>query len=155
MGETTGDLHIVKDALQGTFVGRAGELARLTTLLSMTEELRSAPTRQQHSPRLATLTTNAPRRPRCVLRTGGVGMGKTRLAEEIARVATRHNWAVMGCRAAPDEKGDVPYRLWIELLRKARSQGLWNRDEVAARPRVYQPLRQLLPELEACLPLTL
>ncbi|HEX7737890.1 MAG TPA: tetratricopeptide repeat protein, partial [Ktedonobacteraceae bacterium] len=79
-------------------------------------------------------------------------MGKTRLAEEAAREAKRRNWAVAWSRAYTQESS-VPYRLWTETLRKAMSQGLWQRQEAIKKsPLIYQPLRALLPELADLLP---
>src|SRR5207237_1434562 len=37
-------------------------------------------------------------------------------------------------------------------LRKDMTQGLWQRQEIARRPLIYQALRALLPELEDLLP---
>src|SRR6185312_15189253 len=100
------------------------------------------------------LSLETQRRPQCVLLMGDVGIGKTRLAEEAAREAKRRNWAVAWCRAYVQES-NVPYRLWTETLRKAMSQGLWQRQEVTKHPLIYQPLRALLPELADLLPTAL
>lgn len=139
-------------AQQSPLVGREREMGRLVEMLGMTEATRRAPLAgERRSSLLASLNPNAARRPQFVMLMGDVGIGKTRLAEEIAREAKRHDWAVAWCRAYTQESS-VPYRLWIETLRKAMSQGLWQRGEVTRRPLVYQPLRHLLPELQDLLP---
>jgi DNA-binding SARP family transcriptional activator len=138
---------------QSPLVGRDDEISRLNQLLQITEQakrLRLAGQKKSSS-LLTPLNFEAQRRPQCVLLMGDVGMGKTRLAEESAREAKRRNWAVAWCRAYVQES-NVPYRLWTETLRKAMTQGLWQRQEVTSHPLTYQPLRSLLPELQDLLP---
>jgi len=77
---------------------------------------------------------------------GEVGIGKTRLAEEVSRDAKRRNWAVAWSRVYAQE-GSIPYRLWTEVLRKAMEQGAWQRQEVSKRSLVFQPLSALLPDV--------
>ncbi|HEY1348671.1 MAG TPA: DUF6788 family protein [Ktedonobacteraceae bacterium] len=140
---------------QSPLVGRGQEMRRLYELLSITEGTRRQRlVGEKRSSLLTPLDLNAQRRPQCVILMGDVGIGKTRLAEEAAREAKRHNWAVAWCRAYTQESS-VPYRLWTETLRKAMTQGLWQRNEVTRRPLIYQPLRSLLPELQDLLPLSL
>jgi len=137
---------------QSPLVGRGQEMRRLYELLSITEGTRRQRLAgEKRSSLLAPLDLSAQRRPQCVILMGDVGLGKTRLAEEAAREAKRHNWAVAWCRAYTQESS-VPYRLWTETLRKAMMQGLWQRNEVTHRPLIYQPLRSLLPELQDLLP---
>jgi DNA-binding SARP family transcriptional activator len=137
---------------QSPLVGRGQEMRRLYELLSITEGTRRRRlVGEKRSSLLAPLDLNAQRRPQCVILMGDVGIGKTRLAEEAAREAKRHSWAVAWCRAYTQESS-VPYRLWTETLRKAMTQGLWQRNEVTRRPLIYQPLRSLLPELQDLLP---
>jgi tetratricopeptide (TPR) repeat protein len=87
----------------------------------------------------------------CVILMGEVGIGKTRLAEETGREAKRRGWAVAWSRSYAQES-NIPYRLWVEVLRKAMAQGLWQRQEIARRPLIYQALEVLLPELHDLLP---
>lgn len=137
---------------QGPLVGREKEMTRLNELLLIAESTRRQRLAgERRSSMLMPLELNAPRLPQCVLLVGEVGIGKTRLAEEVAREAKRRNWAVAWCRSYTQESS-VPYRLWTETLRKAMSQGLWQRGEVTRRPLIYQPLRSLLPELQELLP---
>lgn len=137
---------------QSPLVGRDEEIARLHQLLQITEQTRRLKLAgQKKSTLLTPMDLNIPRRQQCVMLMGDVGIGKTRLAEEAAREAKRRNWAVAWCRAYTQESS-VPYRLWTETLRKAMSQGLWQRQEVTRRPLIYQPLRSLLPELADLLP---
>jgi DNA-binding SARP family transcriptional activator len=137
---------------QSPLVGRGQEMRRLYELLSITEGTRRQRLAgEKRSSLLTPLDLSAQRRPQCVVLMGDVGIGKTRLAEEAAREAKRHNWAVAWCRAYTQESS-VPYRLWTETLRKAMTQGLWQRNEVTRRPLIYQPLRSLLPELQDLLP---
>ena len=42
--------------------------------------------------------------------------------------------------------------MWVESLRKVMTQGLLQRQEIARRPLIYQPLYALLPELQDLLP---
>jgi DNA-binding SARP family transcriptional activator len=141
---------------QSPLVGRDEEIARLNELLRITEQTRRLRLagQKRSSSLLAPLNVGGNRSPQCVMLMGDVGIGKTRLAEEAAREAKRRGWAVAWCRAYTQES-NVPYRLWTETLRKAMSQGLWQRQEVSKRPLIYQPLRQLLPELQDLLPQSL
>lgn len=144
-------MHIGR-AQQNPLVGRNQEMQRLYELLSITEGTRRQRLAgEKRSSLLAPLDVSTQRRPQCVILMGDVGIGKTRLAEEAAREAKRHNWAVAWCRAYTQESS-VPYRLWTETLRKAMTQGLWQRNEVTRRPLIYQPLRSLLPELQDLFP---
>jgi DNA-binding SARP family transcriptional activator len=137
---------------QSPLVGRDEEIGRLNQILEITEQTRRLRlTGQKKSSLLAPLNLEAQRNAQCVMLMGDVGIGKTRLAEEAAREAKRRNWAVAWCRAYVQES-NVPYRLWTETLRKAMTQGLWQRQEVTRRPLIYQPLRSLLPELQDLLP---
>jgi DNA-binding SARP family transcriptional activator len=138
---------------QSPLVGRDEEITRLSQLLQITEQARRLRLagQKKNSSLLAPLNMDTHRRPQCVLLMGDVGIGKTRLAEEAAREAKRRSWAVAWSRAYVQES-NVPYRLWTETLRKAMTQGLWQRQEVTRRPLIYQPLRSLLPELQDLLP---
>src|SRR5207245_9557877 len=120
----------------------------LNQLLQFTEQTRRLRLLGQKSSStpLAPINVHVQRHPQCGILLGDVGMGKTRLAEEAARESKRRGWAVAWCRSYQQES-NVPYRIWTEILRKAMSQGLWQRQELSRRPLIYQPLRALLPEL--------
>ena len=61
---------------------------------------------------------------------GEAGIGKTRLAEELSREASKRGWFIAWGRAYEQER-DIPYRLWTEVLRKA----------LAAMPGIWYPAR--------------
>ena len=109
---------ITQDAPRPPLVGRAGELARLTGLLAEAEA----------------------GRPVVVLLSGDAGVGKTRLATELAGVAGRRGFTVLTGHCA--ELADtVPYLPLAAALRSAAT-GPAVRDAVAARP----VLSRLLPD---------
>ncbi len=82
---------------------------------------------------------------------GESGIGKTRLAEETARVALRDGWTVVWSHAYAQESG-IPYRMWSETLRGLLEQGIWRPEEMIAEQQtlehIYTPLKTLLPELQ-------
>ncbi|GCE31098.1 hypothetical protein KDA_65820 [Dictyobacter alpinus] len=129
---------------QSPLVGRQQELTQLKDLIAATEQTARFRLGSQRRSTVATLDPN--RRPQCVLLMGDVGIGKTRLAEELGREAKKKGWAVAWSRVYAQE-GNIPYRLWTEVLRKAMDQGVWQRQEVKRRPLVFQPLGTLLPEI--------
>lgn len=136
------------------FVGHADILARLTHFVSAADHIqRRFTTQQRHKgePQGFAPRNRREQDTRCVLLLGRQGIGKTYMAEETMRKAHQYNLAVLSCRAYRQES-DVPYRLWIEVLRKALNQNLWRVQEVARRPLLYQPLQLLLPELQEFLP---
>ncbi|MEO7020285.1 MAG: AAA family ATPase, partial [Ktedonobacteraceae bacterium] len=147
----TDHMHIGRTH-QSPLVGRDEEMERLHAILQITEQTRRLKLTGQKRPSVFTpLSLDTTRRAQFITLMGDVGIGKTRLAEEIAREAKRRNWAVAWCRAYMQES-NVPYRMWTEILRKAMSQGLWQRQELTRRPLVYQPLGMLMPELQDILP---
>src|SRR5712691_2261225 len=134
---------------QSRLVGRDAELAALRQVLLDTEQSRRMKLAGQKK-NASSAALESGHRVQSVLLMGDVGIGKTRLAEEMGREATRRGWTVTWTRAYIQETS-IPYRMWTETLRKAMSRGLWQRQEIARRP-VYQALRALLPELEDLLP---
>src|SRR5260370_24946026 len=78
---------------------------------------------------------------------GEGGQGKTGLGAETGREAKKRGWAVAWTRAYAQESS-IPYRMWGESVRKALTQGLWQRQEIAGRPLIYQSLGTWLPELQ-------
>src|SRR5258707_9488790 len=77
---------------------------------------------------------------------GEAGIGKTRLAEETAREAQLRGWAVAWSYVYAQESG-IPYRLWTEVLRRIITQGLWQEQDLARHPHMFEPLEALLPEM--------
>jgi DNA-binding SARP family transcriptional activator len=134
---------------QSPLVGREHELAVLHRHLLATEQARRMKLAGQK--KASNLLSDTQRRIQCVILMGDVGIGKTRLAEEAGREAKRRGWAVAWTRAYAQESS-IPYRMWVEALRKAMAQGLWQRQEIARRPLIYQALEALLPELRDLLP---
>lgn len=135
---------------QSRLVGRDAELAALKQILVDTEQARRMKLAGQKKS-VTSPALESGRRVQCVLLMGDVGIGKTRLAEEMGREASRRGWTVTWTRAYIQETS-IPYRMWTETLRKAMTRGLWQRQEIARRPLIYQALRALLPELEDLLP---
>ncbi|HEV2580596.1 MAG TPA: DUF6788 family protein, partial [Ktedonobacteraceae bacterium] len=133
---------------QSRLVGREQELAALQQMLRLSEQTRRVKLSGQ---RKSIATPDMRRSPQCLLLMGDVGIGKTRLAEELGREARRRGWTIAWTRAYAQEI-NIPYRLWTESLRKAMSQGLWQRQEIARHPLLYSALRALLPELDELLP---
>jgi len=135
---------------QSPLVGRSQELKSLQTLLGMAEQAAKfkIPGQRRHA---SSLALDTQRTPQCMLLMGEVGIGKTRLAEEIGREARKRGWLVAWSRVYAQESG-IPYRLWIEVLRKAITNGMVQRQEISKRPLVYQPLNTLLPEMHSLLP---
>lgn len=136
---------------QSPLVGREREIELLRTLVTTTEN--AVRFRLSAQKRSALTSLDPQRRPHCVLLLGDVGIGKTRLAEEVSRDAKRRGWAVAWSRVYAQE-GTIPYRLWTDVLRNAMEQCVWRRQEVSKRPFLFQPLTALLPELTSLLPQT-
>src|SRR5579884_1647592 len=134
---------------QSPLVGREQELALLRGLLAATEQ--ETTFRLPGQKKKSALPLDTERNPQTILLMGEVGIGKTRLAEEMAREARERGWAIAWSRVYPQE-ASIPYRLWTEVLRKAMEQGSWQRQELSKRPLIYQPLTALLPELDTLLP---
>ncbi len=129
---------------QSPLVGREQELSALRDLVTTTEQ--GAKIKMPGAKKPSVLSLDTQRRPQCVLLMGEVGIGKTRLAEEVSRDARKRNWAVAWSRVYAQE-GSIPYRLWTEVLRKAMEQGAWQRQEVSKRSLVFHPLNALLPDV--------
>lgn len=87
----------------------------------------------------------------CALILGEVGIGKTRLAEELAHDAYREGWVVAWSRVYEQERS-IPYRAWTALLRQAMRLCRWDWNELTKKPLLYYPLCTLLPELYDRLP---
>jgi predicted ATPase len=139
---------------QSPLVGRDTELSVLRQLLlvpqvaSTHSELNRYPVGA--SGVRSTLSTFIPH-PQFMVLMGEAGIGKTRLAEEVAREAVQQGWSVVWSNAYAQESG-IPYRLWTEALRKMIAQGLWQKLDASSQKQIYQSLKALLPELQEILP---
>ncbi|HEX6109581.1 MAG TPA: tetratricopeptide repeat protein, partial [Ktedonobacteraceae bacterium] len=129
---------------QSPLVGREHELEILHRHLLATQQARRMKLVGQKKASNLSLDIQHPIQ--CVMLLGDVGIGKTRLAEEMGREAKRRGWTIAWSRAYAQESS-IPYRVWVEVLRKAMTQGLWQRQEIARRSLIYQALEVLLPEL--------
>ncbi|MDQ2717639.1 MAG: AAA family ATPase, partial [Chloroflexota bacterium] len=134
---------------QSPLVGRDAECASIREVLRATVERAHSSSPAQQGASLLPLDTQ--RRPQYVLLMGGPGLGKTRLAEEISREAQEQDWAIIWSRTYAQES-NIPYRLWIEILRIMISEDPRLGAEVSRRPLAYAPLSVLLPELYGLLP---
>lgn len=135
---------------QSEIVGREQELNTLRDMLQETE--RTTRFKLPTQKRLASsLALDTQRKPQSALLLGEVGIGKTRLAEEVGREVRKRGWVVAWGRVYSQE-GVIPYRLWIEILGKAMEYGVWQRQDVSKRPLLFQPLNVLLPEMQALVP---
>ncbi len=97
------------------------------------------------------LPLDTQRRSQCLLLSGEAGIGKTRMVEEVGGEAQQQGWGVVWSRMYAQESS-IPYRQWIEILRNAVLQGLWQMQEIEQHSEVFAPLGVLLPELYASLP---
>jgi DNA-binding SARP family transcriptional activator/Tfp pilus assembly protein PilF len=134
---------------QSPLVGRDHELEILHQLLLATAQ--HLHTQSTGRKRASDRPSEMPRHPQCILLLGEVGIGKTRLAEELGREAQQRGWSVAWSRVYAQES-NAPYRLWTEALRKIMAQSPGLRQELNKRPFIYHPLRTLLPELHELLP---
>lgn len=133
-------------AHQGPLIGRDEELARLLSLLADIEKYSAddAETMRAIKATHETLPLDTQRSPQCTVLTGEAGIGKTRLAEELGLAAQERGWLVLWSRIYSQES-NVPYRTWIELLRRALQHEMFARNEPLS-PKL-RPLAALLPEL--------
>lgn len=139
---------------QGVLVGREKELVSLDACLVASESIRSPHQIAQHKVQTSFAPElDMPRRPQCVMLMGEVGIGKTRLMEEAARVATRRGWVVTLSHALAPANRRAPYQIWSEVLQRFTDPALGLRQEIAQHSLGYQPLYTLLPELLDPLPL--
>ncbi len=131
---------------QSPLVGREHESHILRQLLIATEEFRRARAESQRKATSIAAVTLESQHPQSMVLMGEAGIGKTRLAEETAREAQRRGWAVSWSYVYAQESG-IPYRLWTEVLRRFITQGLWQEQDLARHPHMFEPLEALLPEM--------
>ena len=131
---------------QGPLIGRHKEWGVLSDMLGRIETYATDEAEMLRSIRAAqqTLPLDTQRAPQCTLLTGEAGIGKTRLAEELGLTAQRHGWLVLWSRVYSQES-NVPYRTWIELLRRALQHDMFAPD--GALPVPLRPLVALVPDI--------
>jgi len=133
---------------QNPLAGREQVRERLHALLLEAEQYMPQ-TRSADQKRSASLII--PPSVRCIFLLGEAGIGKTRLAEEIGREASKRGWNVAWSQAYAQESG-LLYRVWAEVLRKVLLQSSWQQEEERTSASLYQPLGALLPELRHTTP---
>ncbi|MBE3559272.1 MAG: AAA family ATPase [Ktedonobacteraceae bacterium] len=158
---------------QSPLVGRDAELDTLRRmLLEIEQNAQVVEEQRQVEQQASSIPFYTQRRPQCAVLLGEIGIGKTRLAEEICRVAQRRNCAIVWSRVSAQES-TIPYRLWAEVLRRAlyissellpasftssahageEATGLGNGSEMSL-PALLRPLSMILPEISEILPQT-
>ena len=133
-----------------SFVGRQQEMTQLQMTVEAIERLRKKhPARRQKK---LTIHTFEQAQAQTILLSGEAGLGKTRLAEEVAHTVLQRGWIVLWGRAY-EQEGVIPYRIWIDVLRTALllQPEYQNKMNQALQP--YQPLNTLLLELREFFPL--
>lgn len=138
-------------ANQSPLVGRDAEMQFLVQQLAGVESIRTRQASTTDEPVISQETQRTPQ-VHCLLLLGEAGIGKTRLAEETARVAGQRGWSVIWSRTYTQERG-IPYRLWTAALRSVltHTPDLVHQAAEFAPPGIYQPLRALVPEIQETL----
>jgi tetratricopeptide (TPR) repeat protein len=87
---------------------------------------------------------------RCALLVGDLGIGKTRLAEDLSRETQRRGWNVAWGRGYAQES-DIPYRVVMEIIQNLLHAGAWPVGEGDAGfvEAIPAPLRRFLPASRA------
>lgn len=148
--QTTTAISFVR-ANQSPLVGRDPEMHTLDQLLDQVESMRVRQSPMYSAQALFQEVRRTPRA-RCLVLMGEAGIGKTRLAEETARDAQRRGWSVVWSRTYDQERG-IPYRLWTAALRSVLTHApdLARQATEFASAAIYQPLRNLVPEIQEVL----
>jgi DNA-binding CsgD family transcriptional regulator/tetratricopeptide (TPR) repeat protein len=115
------------------FVGRAHELAELERALAAARAGRGA----------------------TVLVVGEAGIGKTRLAAEVARRALAEGFEVLLGRAIDVIGTELPFQLFVDALRPLSDPWRLEEGPGASQLRAFQAVRELLAERAATAPLLL
>lgn len=124
-------------------VGREQEWEALYSLLLTVEQLQARPDHTGNDA-VPGYSPNTPTH--CALLVGELGMGKTRLAEDISREAHRRGWTVAWSHAYAHE-GNIPYQLWSEVLQHlSTTSGAWSIQVQNEPGRTFAPLLRLLGE---------
>lgn len=100
---------------QGALIGREIELRIMRAMLQDVE--RNAHLQLVGARRVGGIPLDTQRQPQLLLLRGDIGIGKTRLVEELGSEAQNEGWAIIWNRIYQQESG-IPYRVWIEALRK-------------------------------------
>ncbi len=89
--------------------------------------------------------------PQCIFLTGDAGLGKTRLAEELAREAAKQGWSVLWGHTYVQESR-FSYTLWSEVLRQLFSPYTIEPylHLLGRCPTLFEPLGILLPYIQEC-----
>ncbi len=129
-------------------VGREQEFSRLQQALLETEMRTQfqATSSEIPEPQSWVMPSRAP----FYLLCGDMGIGKTRLAEEVRREAQKRDWSLLWSRSYVQER--APYQLWIDVLRGAMECGFWQKLEQKMSISLIHALINLLPELTSLLP---
>jgi tetratricopeptide (TPR) repeat protein len=120
-------------------VGREREWEALIHLLSAVE------LEQFPQPPAPSALSDRGARTGCALLLGELGIGKTRLAEDLSREAQRRGWAVAWGRGYPQESS-APYAVWVEVLHNLLHTGAWRVEEGEQLPAIPPVLRRFLPQ---------
>ncbi|GLV54488.1 hypothetical protein KDH_13350 [Dictyobacter sp. S3.2.2.5] len=99
---------------QGDLIGRDNELLAMRMLLRNVEQ--NARLQLVGARRVGGIPLDTQRQPQFLLLKGDLGIGKTRLAEELGREAQSNGWNVIWNRIYKIESV-IPYRVWVEALR--------------------------------------
>ena len=146
--------HTETEEFLSPLVGNEYVVSRFHHLLRMTEQerlltsdikARKSTLFAPSSPDLGVL-----RRVSWVMLLGDVGLGKTRLAQELAIEARKREWSVLWACASLQRR-DTPYCLWTEILGQCQAQGIWE-SEKTEYPPLYYYLQQILPSLRDVFP---
>ncbi len=130
---------------QGPLIGRDAEQHTVHSLLLHVEQYTQQPHVRQGTESDGSLAPESDAQ--CVLLLGEVGIGKTRLAEEVGRFAQQRGWTVVWGRTYVQER-TIPYHLWTEVLRKAMTFNMpATRRALTSSTHAFEPLLALLPEL--------
>ena len=125
-------------------VGRNQEMERLRSILFAVKHTKRASIkgkRPVHQASLSRLTAL----PQVIVLTGEIGIGKTRVLEEIGHEAQAQRWNVVWERTVIQER-HFPYQLWLSVLQKVLlTPSVMH--EIEQHPQVYRPLRTLVPYL--------
>jgi tetratricopeptide (TPR) repeat protein len=137
-------------AHQGPLIGRDAEQQAMRSLLLQVEQYRQPPPAGQG--RASDVSLAPPNSAQCVLLLGEAGIGKTRLAEEVGRLAGQRGWSVVWGRTHAQESA-IPYGLWTEVLRTAvASHTTATRKLLTSSAHAFEPLLALLPALTSATP---
>ena len=127
-------------------VGREQEFSRLQRALLETEMQTQGQISEISEPQSWVMPSRAP----LYVLYGDMGIGKTRLAEEVRYEAQKRDWSLLWCRSYSQER--APYQLWIDIFRQAMSYDFWRELEEKISISLIRSLVNILPELAPFLP---